>query len=215
MPEDGVEQSQIPLQKDRTGILVRRSVPGVVRRLFSWWRRQPTPEVKQAATIFHLERHKVACPKLLAFGEDAARWRRNSFVLMESVPVRTRLSEVVSPSAPDNDRRIWLRRAGEFMRTIHESGYILGRQAADASAFGVLPSGNEIALTRLDELERRPGEWPRLAILDLPKLAWLSGLGHTDKMRFIHGYLRIRRLNREGCALVSRLFARLPREAAR
>jgi len=209
------QRRQISLADGRTGDFVQRSTRGFLHRLVSWWRRQPAPEVCRAATIFRLERYRIACPKLLAFGHRAVGWRRDSFLLTEPAPSSATLRDALDPSVPLTKRCLWLRRAGTFLRRLHESGYILGRQAKDASSVGVSHDATDLALTRIDGLERKPEDWPQLAVLDLPALSWLGALSRADKMRFIHGYLRISRLNTEGRTLVRRILARLPREAAR
>jgi hypothetical protein len=83
----------IAFANDRTGILHVGLAPFVHRlwtilRCKSW----RSPELKIARLLFHLERHGIAAPKLLAYGQVTPRFQSaKSFVIQEPVagkPIR-------------------------------------------------------------------------------------------------------------------------------
>jgi tRNA A-37 threonylcarbamoyl transferase component Bud32 len=81
------------------------------------WR---APEVRKARLLFHLERHHVATPKLLAYGQRCHGLQAGAFLLTEAVattPLRAALQD------PDEDnRQLLLGRLAETLNRLHEAG---------------------------------------------------------------------------------------------
>jgi tRNA A-37 threonylcarbamoyl transferase component Bud32 len=205
---NSAECRKVRLETSRAATLTRRSVQSFSGWLRSWWRRAPAPEVQQAALLFHLERCKVACPKLLAFGQLRQRfWSRDSFILTESQPVIGDLASVLAEDLSPVSRGRLLKKAGELLRRIHEAGYVLAKHAADFAAMcAVTKEPNAaLALTRIDGLERKKRSWSQLAMEDLPRLRNIHRLRETEAMCFFLGYLGAPRLTSDGRALARKM----------
>jgi hypothetical protein len=217
-----VEQTPIALGPGRQGNLVRRGAHGIGRRVISWWRGRPAREVQLAALLFRLERYRVPCPKLLAFGyRRPGPWRTDSFLLTENPVLLGSLHHLFATSPTVTKKAIWLRQAGALLRRLHEAGYSLGRRAADFGAICAVPKEDphQVILTHVDTLERQARPWPELALQDLLKLATAHQLCRGELMRFFLGYFGTRHLSPEGQELfrtvARRTFAWVPKEVAR
>jgi tRNA A-37 threonylcarbamoyl transferase component Bud32 len=74
----------MPLPDGGSATLVRRVVNRPLHRLWTWLcRRTPiSPEIRQAALLFRLQRQGIVAPRLLAFGQrHLFPWRTESFIL--------------------------------------------------------------------------------------------------------------------------------------
>ena len=111
------DQSEWPLCFGRTACLRVGSHAG-------WWRGNSwrTPEVQLARLLFHLERHHIAAPRLLAFGQRRNGRRIEAFVLHDK-PLRTlqRLDHALRHAHPFR-RELLLERFADVLAKLHESG---------------------------------------------------------------------------------------------
>jgi hypothetical protein len=81
-----VTHSVVRLAGGRRGLLTRRREDSLLRWLWRGLRRRPlvSPELREAGALFRRQRHGVAGPRLLAFGQRQPRpWRIESFLLTE------------------------------------------------------------------------------------------------------------------------------------
>jgi tRNA A-37 threonylcarbamoyl transferase component Bud32 len=86
---EGTTRTVVLLPGGRRGLLVRRRCNQPLRWLWTEFRRRPlvSPEVRQAGTLFRLQRYGDSAPRLLAFGQRRPRpWRTESFLLTECKP---------------------------------------------------------------------------------------------------------------------------------
>jgi tRNA A-37 threonylcarbamoyl transferase component Bud32 len=93
-------------------------------RLWAWLRGKAwrSPELRKARLLFHLERHHVAAPKLLAFGQRLGGMGGAAFLLHEAtpadaVPLRSALAE-----ANAEERAALLDSLAEMLGRLHEAG---------------------------------------------------------------------------------------------
>lgn len=186
LPPNAVDRQAVSLSHGRAATLVRRSFRGLRGWPHFWRRNEQAPEVRQAALLYRLERHSILCPKLLAFGARRGHWSRQSFLLSEPVPGLSGLSRALESALSVKKRADLLRQAGMLLRQIHEAGYILGRKAAD---FGLVcgvthEAPARLALSCVDELERKNQLSFDLALADLPNLGTACGLRAPEALRF-------------------------------
>ena len=87
-PETAVHECEqvVPLPGGRQALLTRRRRTQPLRWLWSSLRRRRliAPEVRQAGVLFQQQRHGIAAPRLLAFGQRSLLpWQTESFLLTE------------------------------------------------------------------------------------------------------------------------------------
>jgi heptose I phosphotransferase len=125
----GAARRWLTLPGERRTLLVRRWEPPGSRLLM---RATATPERRQAALLFRLERHGVAAPRLLAMGQRCGPAGRESFLLTEPPADTVRLEvwlarQSYGPATRPGlrRRRGVLRQAGALVRRLHEAGCYL------------------------------------------------------------------------------------------
>lgn len=118
------------------------------------WR---SPELKAARLLFHLERHGIPAPELLAYGQTVPALRpAGSFVLCEAVPARP-------PTPADRDALV------HVLSSLHEAGCCLRQIGPAGEPFGIAGVSAVITDVRHLQLTRHvtPGQKRRdLARLD-------------------------------------------------
>lgn len=113
-----------------------------------WWaavrgRAWRSPELKTARLLFHLERHRIPAPKLLAYGQMAPALRPAvSFVLWEPIPSRP-------PTPADRDV------LKALLARLHEAGCCLRQIGPAGEPFGMVGSGAVVTDVRCLHLARR------------------------------------------------------------
>jgi tRNA A-37 threonylcarbamoyl transferase component Bud32 len=127
----GVATSIVRLPEGRSGTLVRRSARRS-HRLKTWLRRSAatSPELRQAAVLFRLQRYGIATPRLLAFGQRFLPGRAESFLLTEAITGGVGLVDwlIGRRRAQDNGlRQQIIREAVAMVRRIHEADCCLVR----------------------------------------------------------------------------------------
>jgi tRNA A-37 threonylcarbamoyl transferase component Bud32 len=190
--------------------LVRRRSSHFLRGLWNYLcgRRFASPELRQAATIFRLQRAGIQTPDLLAFGQRQA-WlgRIESFLLTEVAPtvslkrwcaVHGSLHRAAVP------RRQVIRQTAQLLQRLHHARCYLGA-AANGEAIQVCKdarlSGNEqlaVVLQTVEGLIVRRRTSKRMIDKDLRIVhAQLRNVftSRTDVLRFLHTYFACRRLN--------------------
>jgi tRNA A-37 threonylcarbamoyl transferase component Bud32 len=206
------------LTSGRTTWLVRRRAKLDLRKIASGLlgRTPVSPEVKQAALLFRLERHGIAAPKLLAFGERAhGAWERESFLLMELPQDVRELGHWLREMPPTvlggtlrEHRRQLVRQTGTLMRRLHDAtvsldhGKLVSRPPALGGQHGILfvrefADGTEVFCGAIEVLTIRRRRMRSHALADLVFLRrqFAGALGsRTDELRFIQSYLGIPRV---------------------
>jgi len=82
----GASRSRVALPDGRSGLLVRRWCARPLAWLWCALRRRPllSPELRDAGLLFRRQKHGLAAPRVLAFGQRRPRpWRTESFLLTE------------------------------------------------------------------------------------------------------------------------------------
>jgi tRNA A-37 threonylcarbamoyl transferase component Bud32 len=186
---------KVPLGDEHAGILIQRTRDLPLAWLWSkiCGRHFTTPELRQAAALFRLQRYGVATPRLLAVGQRHIwPWQSESFLLIAAeeklVPVADWLLERTQPANGTRDvpefRRM-LREAGRVLARLHEAGcYLDGRLP-----FSVRPDGTLVCHAEELYVVRKPER--RLARNDLDSLARrLVNIlpARTDALRFLRAY---------------------------
>jgi tRNA A-37 threonylcarbamoyl transferase component Bud32 len=85
----GTSRSAVPLPGGGRGLLVRRRCDRPLAWLWCLLRRRPllSPELRDAGAFFRRQKHGLAAPRVLAFGQRRPRpWRTESFLLTEAEP---------------------------------------------------------------------------------------------------------------------------------
>jgi hypothetical protein len=218
-PRQGLQRQLVTLPDGRRALLVRRRSSRPLHWLQSWLRGRPlvAPEVKQAGTIFRLQRCGIDTPRLLAFGQRLTRpWATDSLMLTEPldglVPVGDWLRNASGPAK-------WhgLRRLADWLRELHEVGCYVAR-GAEAVSLRPGPDGHltpalgDVAAVRA---RRRPNvarAWADLRRLSEGVPADL--LSGTDRLRFVLRYLGADRLTPQLCADLRGRFPRRGRRVA-
>jgi hypothetical protein len=90
-------------------------------------RRYASPELRQAALLYRLQRYQVPTPRLLAVGQRRRRpWQWESFLLLEDRPDAVALEGWLAGHAPPPTLRQRLYRAARrVLRKLHEAGCYL------------------------------------------------------------------------------------------
>ena len=176
------------LLDSRRAVVVRFTTTDPLGRFVAALRERPwrSPAATAARTLFHLQRHEVPAPKLLAFGQRTTSWVvAESFLAAELPPAATALAVYLN-AATGASRRTVLRECGRLLRKLHAAGCrpaVVGNPndplfvVSGDSAVSV-GSPFAVRLTHVSEAERK-GDVRRLT----------AGLSKTDAARVRKGYL--------------------------
>lgn len=175
----------------RQAVLVRFHTVAPFGRLLAALRERSwrSPAVSAARVLFHLQRHGIPAPTLLAFGQRMiSRSTAESFLVAEpqlaSVSVECCLAD---RSLSVTQRRALLGECGRMLRQLHDAGCRpdVDRTANDplfmATPAGEVGVGSPFAV----RLCKRVADTARRA--DLRDLT--VGLSHPDRLRVLRGYL--------------------------
>ena len=173
----------------RNAVLVRFHTVARVGRMIAAVRERPwrSPGANAARMLFHLQRHGIPAPALLAFGQRTiSTTTAESFVVAEppadAVPVDYRFAEEISLA----DRRALLALCGERLRQLHDAGCQPNpRRTANDPLF--MTAGGDVFVGSPFSvmLAKRIGDGRKWADLR----ALLAGLPKTDRVRVLRGYL--------------------------
>lgn len=177
--------------------LIRRSSEEISRWLWSRLRRRQltSPEVRQAALLFRLQRYGVQTPRLLAFGQrHPLPWQTESFLLTD-VP---QAAGLVDGLRELGDRPLWTAEHKRRWRLVRAAADLV-RRTHDASCYGIgtvcqlgVRSGPTVILEDITGLAIERGSGQRRALRDLRRLyhSLPEGLAsRTDLLRFLLAYL--------------------------
>jgi aminoglycoside phosphotransferase (APT) family kinase protein len=176
----------------RRALLTRFSTVDPLGRLGAAVRERPwrSPAATAARVLFHLRRHGVPAPNLLAFGQRTrSPFRADSFLLCEpvaaAVPVAVRLAQLPGDRPA---RRNLLHRCGEVLRRLHDADCrtVRAREpvlVSSASGLVAVVCPMAVRLVRRVSARNRAADVRRLLRAELP------GLGRTDHARVVRGYL--------------------------
>jgi tRNA A-37 threonylcarbamoyl transferase component Bud32 len=178
----------------RRGLLTRFSTIDPLGRLIAVFRERPwrSPAATAARVLFHLRRHGIPAPNLLAFGQRMrSAVRADSFLLSEpavaAVPVAVRLAQL---PGGHQVRRNLLHRCGETLCRLHEAGCRTAgtcRPTLVATRTGLVTIADPLAVRLVKRLS--PND-RRADVRDFLR-ADLPGLSRTDRARVVQGYLGI------------------------
>jgi tRNA A-37 threonylcarbamoyl transferase component Bud32 len=181
----------VTFRDGRRGLLVRFRTRDPLGRLVAALRERPwrSPASVAARTLFHLYRHRVPAPTLLAFGQRArSASTADSFVLYDppssGIPVGVRLTQFRDDLEP---RRRLLRDCGATLRAIHDAGcrLIFGTRplfVVARSGEVALDSPFGVRLVRQVPEATRDRDLAEFIRRELP------GLERTDRLRVVSGY---------------------------
>jgi hypothetical protein len=197
-PSGTVSRRWLPAPGAGRVLLVRRKSRPAPADLWAWLRGRAliSPEERQAALLFRLQRHAVPAPRVLAMGRRLAfPWQTDSFLLMapdaDAVRLDIWLSRRRGSAATLTGRRRILREAGALLHRLHGASCYLGGAGSEALAVRSAPGGPVVVLGRPDLVEsrRRPASARArrdLAALDCSLRA--AGWTRTDLRRVHLGY---------------------------
>lgn len=204
-----IVESKVSISRARQATLIRRTARRPLYWLSGWLRKQPrmAPEIRQAGTLFNLQRCQVPTPRVLAFGQRFARpWRTESFLVTEAPP---RTVGLVTCLEYGGRRERWqvLRETGALLARVHAAHYPLaGRRGEQGSGWdrpcpllvqwqpGKAPL---VILGRIRPMRRRQRLNPARVRRDLAALWTMlrpARLSRTDRLRLVLGYLNGARL---------------------
>jgi tRNA A-37 threonylcarbamoyl transferase component Bud32 len=177
-------QEWVTFPDGRRALLIRFCTSDPVGRLAAVVREKPwrSPAARAARVLFHLERHGVPGPKLLAFGQrPTSAAVAESFVLYEppvgAVPAAVRVAQL-----PPAERRDLLAGCGRLLRSLHDAGcrptrsdWLTERPAVE--------SPTAVRLGRRVSGSARRADLRRLVRATLP------GLSRADRYRVVRGYV--------------------------
>jgi hypothetical protein len=165
------------------------------------WR---SPELRSARLLFHLERHRLPAPRLLAFGQRTRRLGgTESFVLSEphapgATPLLVSCGGIVS--RVDNSECGKLRgqvldSLADLLRRLHDAGCIIERLEPQGEPFAVQTDSGRptVVLADVARLRYRGRVRPKDVRADLRRL-WRLGQGvlaRGDATRFLMRYLQV------------------------
>jgi tRNA A-37 threonylcarbamoyl transferase component Bud32 len=179
----------------RTGLLIRRRIRNLGQWLWSLWRRKRpvSPELRQAGTLFRLERYRVRVPRLLAVGQrQPIPGRLESFLLLELPEGAVHLGDWWAKHQSTADHRQRERVLGALarcLRSIHEADCILGdnplllRWQEDGQVEVLLASAEGMRPVRRINQVRRTADLRRLHD------RYASLCSRRDQLRFLAHYL--------------------------
>jgi tRNA A-37 threonylcarbamoyl transferase component Bud32 len=206
-------------------ILVRRRSSHLLRGLWNYvcGRRFASPELRQAATIFRLQRAGIQTPELLAFGQrQLLLGRIESFLLTEGAPTislkRWCAKYAGLHRAGIMARRQMIRQTAQLLQRLHQARCYLGAvangEAIHVCADARLTGSEEpsVVLQTVEELIVRRRASKRLIVKDLRIIqAQLRDVftSRTDVLRLLHTYFACRRLNAD-IRRLARSFLQIP-----
>jgi heptose I phosphotransferase len=176
-------------------LLVRRRSRRPLAALWCWLRRRPlvSPEQRQAALLFRLQRYAVPTPRVLAMGQRRGPFgRQDSFLLTEPAADAVRLDAWLAlggraAAGPARRQALW--EAGALLGRLHEAGcYLRGGCPLAIRAGGPGPA---VVLGGVDEVEAPRAARPRRARHDLAAVSAAlaaSGCGGDEIGYFLAGY---------------------------
>jgi tRNA A-37 threonylcarbamoyl transferase component Bud32 len=188
-------RQKVPLAGARAGFLSQRTRDLPFAWLLTKLRGRPftSPELRQAATLFRLQRYGVTTPRLLAVGQRPIwPWQSESFLLTEAedglVPLTDWLARHTSltlKSTALRQFRLTLGKVGHVLRRLHEAGcYLDGRLP-----FDVRPDGTLVCNAEELRAVRRPDRGLARNDLDSLRRRLLNVLPtRTDGLRFLRAY---------------------------
>lgn len=143
----------------RDAVLVRGHSFAPLGRVRAWLRAMPwrSPGVTIGRVLFHLERHGVPAPRLLAFGQRLTGAARADWFALYEAP-RGELLRDWRRTAPTSQRRDLLPALRDCLAKLHAAGCLLGDAEA---AFAVEDSRVGIADPRAVRIVRRVSESAR------------------------------------------------------
>jgi hypothetical protein len=168
-----LEERMIALPNGGRAFFVRRRVHRPRGWLWAWLRGKPllSPERQQADAIYRLQRHGVAVPCLLAYGQrQPLPWRQESLLLVEAAGRHTPLLDWLSRCPNPQARRWMVTEAALLLRRMHAAGIYLGTDETlgfSLQVWHAKENGPRLVLGSVATLviRRRPCE--RLAAQDL------------------------------------------------
>lgn len=186
----GGQREWVTFADGRKGVVVRFHTVARVGRLLAAVRERPwrSPGATAARILFHLQRHGIPSPALLAFGQrTVSKAATESFVVAEppadSLPLEYRLAD---PALPLAQRRALLSECGRRLRQLHDAGC---RPDPDRTAndplFMTSTAGVSVGSPFAVRLSKRIGD--RARRLDLGE--WTDGLSQAEQGRIVRGYL--------------------------
>jgi tRNA A-37 threonylcarbamoyl transferase component Bud32 len=203
-PAPFVTRDLLPLPGGRQAQRVRRSARQPFRWLWSLVSRRAlaAPELEGSVLLFRLQRHGVATPRLLAFGQKRfLPWQSESFLLIEPAAGTLPLADWLRTRrvAP---RQRWdvLHAAAGILRRMHEADVCLRHDAdAVAKALTVTDEADELEVLLGDPAAvcRRRAR-PAAVRADLAALLRLLPLSRSERLHFVLAYLELRRTREAG-----------------
>lgn len=194
-PVGSVVEEVLTLPDGRKCRLVRRRMFAPVSRLTESircrsWR---SPELEASRVLFHLERHEVPAPQLLAFGQKLrGRTRADSFFLFEPPANGVSLDLwITSMKGPTRRARV-LETTGMLIRQLHAAGCRIRSDCDPASLILVTKNdpltpvaiGDPRAIQLCRSLSRRDAERDLQRLLEGP----LGFLDPDSRQRLLAGY---------------------------
>jgi tRNA A-37 threonylcarbamoyl transferase component Bud32 len=187
-----VSEEWVTFPDGRRALLTRFTTVDPLGRLTAAVRERPwrSPAATAARVLFHLRRHGVPAPNLLAFGQRLRfLGRADSFLLCEpvaaAVPVAVRLAQL-----PGDCHARWnmLHRCGETLRRLHDAGCrtVPAREpvlVASAAGLVAVACPSAVRLTKRVTARDRAADLRRFLRAELP------GLDRADRARVVRGYL--------------------------
>lgn len=177
-------------------------------------RRLTSPELQRAGVLFRLQRHGVASPRVLGFGQSSPRpWVTDSFLLtLESTDVRSVATWLASCANAGAGRRrgVLPRQLAALLCRVHEAHYTTG--AARVAAFEISAGSARVAMKGIESARRiaRPMHERRRDALAFGRSLRAAGFGRADQLRFALAYLRESRLSSENKAMVRQMIGLSP-----
>jgi tRNA A-37 threonylcarbamoyl transferase component Bud32 len=216
-PGNGVVKERVIVPGGAEAVLVRRWSCHPWRWLWPWLHRRlaASPEVRQAAVLYRLQRAGLIAPRLLAVGQRQLRpWRTTSFILSQPPADSLTLSGWLTHFRSRlRSYRDVLREAGAVLRRLHEAGCHFDpslTRSADVVTAAFAVQRNETGVTAVNlfdvaSLAARRRVSTRTARRDL--FLWGTALARldcrrADVLRFCLGYLGQRRLRKAHKRLV-------------
>jgi tRNA A-37 threonylcarbamoyl transferase component Bud32 len=185
-------RQRITFADGRTAVLVRTATTDPLGRLTAAMRERPwrSPSATAARMLFHLQRHGIPAPRLLAFGQRVTSLTAaESFLVAELPPAISSLPVVFArPEMPPRERGELLRGCGRLLRKLHDAGC---RPAADPGpddplflAVGDTELSVEIGSPFAVRLAKRVSTAARRADVR----SFTARLPRTDRARVLAGY---------------------------